>query len=226
VNDLTHVLNPKSITIMESTSVTDVSASSFKYLTYKAVEWYLYVSNDRPETSGVGTNITSQDVAKLNKENNFTKSKLLLLPFFVVLAGNGGTDQLHHEFGPFYATSQGPISERLIAFFESDIPRIQPDLGFAFSSVNGSLQITHPEQFNKHLEVQAAIKAKIDKSFINLRSASPELIKFSDFELLVMCHQFESSFVHRIRAKDFEIAVSEIKQDGLITFLAHTSTII
>ena len=187
-----------------------VNESLVRYAVIKSVEWFR-------KALGRGEDLIS--VEDFNDQNNFTKSKILKIPFFMVMGGNGGTHALYNEFGPFYAITSGPSSIRLNNFWDNILK--PTDFGFKLAGTNGRLIIEDEALFNSVPNLDPDLKLKVDYAFKNLKGSAFDLIKFSDFELLVMCHQFEASYVYRLNNnKDFKILADEIERDGKRTFFA------
>jgi len=177
------------------------------YLLFESIRWYC----DRKR-------INFED---FNKSNDFTKDKVMLLPFFVCMGGNGSMHILHQALGPFWARSNGPISKAINDAIEDIIKPNQKESIIEFSNTTRILTVKNWDSLENSLNEDAESKELLSKAFERLKTNMPELIEFSYLELLILCHQFNASYVYRLKHKiDNQISTSDILQERGYYFLA------
>lgn len=165
------------------------------YLIYQSINWYCEQKK-----------IT---LVEFNLLNDFTKDKVSLLPFFVCLGGNGSMESLYDILGPFIAQSNGPISIEANNIIEHHKSFVGKHTTLSISSLEKMKEISSKEEL------------LISKAFEKLKQNMPELITFSYLELLILCHQFNASYVYRLKQKGTnQILKSDILHERGYYFLA------
>lgn len=177
------------------------------YLLFESIRWYCEQKH--------------LNLEEFNKSNDFTKDKVMLLPFFVCMGGNGSMQILHQALGPFLARSNGPISKGINDAIEDIIKPDQGEKIIEFSNSAKILTVKDWDSLKNSLNEDGVSKELLSKAFERLRTNMPELIEFNYLELLILCHQFNASYVYRLKHKsDNQISTSDILQERGYYFLA------
>lgn len=149
----------------------ELKNKAFEYIMYKMVEWHIELNRLRSELT-------------FNRQNDFEKNKLMLLPFFIVMA-NKDRKTLLSLFDNFIAAEEGIFDEDL---YEYPFGPNFLTLSLLKEKYAQSLEIEQNERLAGYVLVFETRKVSLTKKDFNMENVPYDLID-SSIDYIKKCNK-------------------------------------